>query len=174
LAVFNQLRIFLYVLAAEYAPLFGNIFTFLEPRGYPNRSEMSFSGPAYRNGKPEGKWSLRIIAQTKYIHSGTNHKKYHVFLEYQKEFPEDFGCCGSGPRRLVVFGGMKFFHTDAKPLAELYRVFTSGDWPHMSVGLGLYLAMKYPEIEVNSLQQIKNLILGDQQEVSAESAAMMD
>lgn len=175
LATFNQLKIFLYTLAAEYAPLFGNIMFFLEPRGYPGRAQLNLSGPAYKERKEAGKWALEVVAQVKSIYPyGNSRKKYHIFLDYQKAFPGDFACCGHGPQRLIIFGAMKFFHIEAKPLSEFYLVQASGDWPHMSIGLGLYLAKEYPDIEVNSVERMKDIIEGDAQNRRDESAAMMD
>lgn len=175
LATFNQLKIFLYTLAAEYAPLFGNIMSFLEPRGYPGRAQLNLSGPAYQDRKPTGCWSLKFIAETKYIPSSeSSRKKHHIFLDYQQEFPEDYACCNHGPQRLIVFGSIKFFHIEAVRLGEFYSVQASGDWPHGTVGLGLYLAKEYPKIEICSVEQMKNLIEGDAQNSRDESAAMMD
>lgn len=162
LATFNQLKIFLYTLAAEYAPLFGDILSFLIPRGYPWRVVLNFSGLAYREGKATGKWSLKCIGQTKAIQTEVGRKKYHIFLNYCKEFPEDFGCCGHGPQRVIIFGAMKFFHTEATPLSEFYSVQAGGEWPHMSVGHGLYLAKEYPEMEVDSVERMKEIIAWDQ------------
>lgn len=174
LATFNQLKIFLYALAAEYAPLFGKVLPFIEPHGYPERTEMNFSGLAYIDRKAAGKWSLKCVSQAKFFRPGRSWKKYHVFLDYRKELPEDFACCAHGPQRLIVSGAMKFFHVEAKPLSESYLVLASGEWPHMSVGLGIYLANEYPEIKICSVAQMKDLIEGDAQSSRDESAAMMN
>jgi len=174
LATFNQLKIFLYALAAEYARLFEEIFPFLGPRMWPYRVELNLSGASPKHVLPASSWQMNFASQTKYARTGANHKKWQFFLDYRRESPEDFTCCGQGLRRLVVFGAMKFFHVEAKPLSEFYLVQASGNWPHESVGLGLYFANEYPEAEVGSIEQMKNIIIGDQQNASAESAAMMD
>ncbi len=173
LATFNQLKIFLYTLAAEYAPLFGSLFDFLEPKMYPHRAELNEKSSLPNHMEVKRKWQLQFVAQTKYLGSMANHKKWQVFLDYQRESPEDLTCCAKGLRRLVVFGGMKFFHTESAPFSESYWVLASGDWPHMSVGLGLYLAREYPEAEANSLEDIKELIRHDDLERFYEEGAFM-
>jgi hypothetical protein len=174
LGTLNQLKILLYTLAAKYAPVFETFLGFIEPVMYPHGAELNLHGSSPRHVQPANSWKSKLISRTKEFCFGGNYKKWQFFLDYSRERPEDLVCCGLGQRRLLVFGEMKFFHVDARPRSESYHVFASGEWPHMSVSLGLYLAREYPGITVASVGQMKDIIEWDAQNSRDESAAMMD
>lgn len=174
LATFNQLKIFLYVMAANYTPFFRQIVDFLQPRACPRTVSMKIGGPAYRGGRNKaGEWFLEVMARTKHIRAKNMPKKHQIILDYREEFPEDMACCSRGPQRLVIFGGMRFFHLEAVRLYESYRILASGEWPHLSVPTALYLARKYPKAGVDSVESANALIRRNSLEEFYEQGAYM-